>query len=152
MRICIAVGAVALASLASVGAAQTLPQIEAPTNIIPPSGLAFKAADGKSRIASPTDPLPVATRGEAFQLVTANATGPAVTLVGGTYVLTQLCTGYGTVTLRYRGPDGATMVGMLSKTAADSGGGTAVSFGTGAIVDVTLSGTTGCNVALARIP
>lgn len=152
MKSCLVAGAMALAGLSSVAMAQGLPKITPPSTFIPPAGVAFNATDGSSLIASPSTPLPVAARGEAFQLVTANVPIAPVTLAGGNYVLTQLCASYGTVALRYRGPDGATMIQLVSKTAADSGGGTVLAFGTNAIVDVALSGTTGCNVTLARIP
>ncbi len=153
MKSCLVAGAMALACLiATPAAAQNYPQIVAPSNVVPPQGVAFKAADGSTNVASPTTPLPVATRVEAFQLATANTAAPPVALVGGSYIWAQGCTGYGSVALRYRGPDGATMVTMVTKTAADSAGGTLVQLGGGAIVDVALSGTTGCSVSLTRVP
>lgn len=152
MRLRLFAGVLALACLSTGAVAQSLPPIAAPSNIIPPAGVAFNAADGTPRIATPSTPLPVAARGEAFQLVTANVPIAPVTLAGGNYVLTQLCATYGSIALRYRGPDGATMIQLVSKTAADSGGGTVLAFGTNAIVDAALSGTTGCNATLARIP
>lgn len=153
MKTCLWAGAVALACLATVATAQSnLPPIVSGGNIIQPGGLAFNAQDGKPRIVSTAEPLPTTSRVETFRLATANVPGNAATLFGGSYVLTQACASYGTVTLRYLGPDGTTMTAMLTKTASDSAGGTLVSLGASAIVDVTLAGTTGCNVTLSRIP
>lgn len=115
-------------------------------------GVSAALADKSGVAIDATNPLPVATRVEAFQLATANTAAPPVALVGGSYIWAQGCTGYGSVALRYRGPDGATMVTMVTKTAADSAGGTLVQLGGGAIVDVALSGTTGCSVSLTRVP
>ncbi|WP_343528769.1 hypothetical protein [Sphingomonas sp.] len=124
------------------------------TYITPPAYVPVdKTAQVLGSSASPVTVTGVTTGfREAFQLASGNTASSPATLFGGAYVLTQGCTTYGTVTLRYRGPDGVTMIGMVSKTAADSGGGTVVSFGGGAIVDVSLSGTAGCNVALSRVP
>lgn len=140
-----------LASMPVMASAQSKP-IAAPGSFVPQGAIAYGAAGATATPVTPTSPLPVMTRGESFQLVTANAPAAAVTLVGGSYVFAQLCTGYGSIALRYRGPDGATMVTLASKTAADSGGGTVFSFGTNAIVDAVVSGTTGCNATLARMP
>jgi len=146
-------GAIALACLpAAPAVGQEYPKIVAPSSIVPPSGVAYKAADGSTNVVSPVTPLPVAGRQEVVALATANAAAPAVAVYGGSYVLNQGCTAYGSVTLRYRAADGATMLTLLSKTAADSTGGTLISLGTNTIVDVALSGTTGCNATLARIP
>ncbi len=149
-------GAIALACcLTAPAAAQTYPLSASPEGWARPT--APCVYDPIAKTCAPitaSAPLPVLTinRTETFQLATANTASAPVTLFGGSYVFTQNCTAYGTVTLRYRGPDGATMTAMLSKTAADSSGGTIASFGTGAIVDVSLSGTTGCSATLARIP
>lgn len=143
--------ALALLIAPAMAHAQSKP-VAAPGSFVPQGAIAYGASGAVATPVTPTSPLPVMTRGESFQLITANASAPAAGLVGGAYVFTQLCTGYGTVTLRYRGPDGATMIALLSKTAADSGGGTILSFGSNAIVDVTVSGTTGCNATLAKMP
>lgn len=145
-------GAIALAC-SSVGAsAQTLPRIAAPGTIVPPSGAAFSAPDGSTNIVSNATPLPVGSKAETVRLAIANVAGQAATLYGGSYVLSQACASYGTVTLRYLAPDGVTMTALVAKTAADANGGSPVSLGSSAIVDVVLSGTTGCNVSLSRIP
>lgn len=102
----------------------------------------------------PTDATGAPTgagRQELVQLATSNTAAPAVAVFGGTYILTQACTAYGSVVLRYRGPDGATMVALLARTAAEAGG-TTVQLGSKQIVDVALTSTTGCNVTLARVP
>ncbi|WP_343527279.1 hypothetical protein [Sphingomonas sp.] len=137
--------------------AQSKP-IGAPGAFVPQNALSYGTPGNPATAVTPATPLPVGgtvsvePRREAFQLASSNTPASPATLFGGAYVLTQGCMTYGTVTLRYRGPDGVTMIGMVSKTAADSGGGTVVSFGGGAIVDVSLSGTAGCNVALSRVP
>lgn len=66
--------AIALACLSSPLAAQSIPKIVAPSTIVPPAGVAFTGADGQTKYASPTDPLPT----------TAAALAPAavVSLVG----------------------------------------------------------------------
>lgn len=101
-----------------------------------------------------TNPVPVATNGkqESYNLIDANSVAPAQTVYGGSYVFSQSCSGYGTVTLRYRGPDGATMQVLVTKTATDAAGGTLVSLASYVVVDATVSGTTGCNATIARVP
>ncbi|WP_343526906.1 hypothetical protein [Sphingomonas sp.] len=141
----------------ALAAAQSKP-VASPGAFVPQNALSYGTPGSPATAVTPATPLPVGgtvsvePRREAFQLASGNTASSPATLFGGAYVLTQGCTTYGTVTLRYRGPDGVTMIGMVSKTAADSGGGTVVSFGGGAIVDVSLSGTAGCNVALSRVP
>lgn len=152
MHVLLRVGAMALACLSAPGLAQTsLPQIVPPSTIIPPAGVAFVGADGKTYIAAPATPLPVAGKQESAALVTANAPAAAVTLYGGSYVLNQLCATYGSVALRYRAADGVTMTPLVTKVAADTVA-TVVQFGSGAVVDATVSASTGCNVTLSRIP
>lgn len=143
--------ALALLLAPALACAQSKP-IAAPGSFVPQGAVAYGASGAAATPVTPTTPLPVMTRGESFQLVTANTPAAAVALVGGAYVFSQLCTGYGSIALRYRGPDGATMTTLVSKTAADSAGGTVFSFGTNAIVDAVVSGTTGCNATLARMP
>ncbi|QPT09724.1 hypothetical protein [Sphingomonas paucimobilis] len=92
-----------------------------------------------------------AGRQELVQLATSNTAAPAATVFGGTYILTQACSAYGAVVLRYRGPDGTTMIALLIKTSAEAGG-TTVQLGSKQVVDVALTSTTGCNVTLARVP
>lgn len=147
-------GAIALACLLAAPAVgqTTYPKIIAPSTIVPPQGVAFADTDGSTKIASPATPLPVAGRQEMVTLATANTAAPAATLYGGTYILNQACSAYGSVTLRYRSPDGATMLPLTTKSAPDSGGGSTIQFGSAQVVDVTLTGTTGCNVTLSRVP
>lgn len=152
MRTLLWAGAMALACFSTSAAAQTTyPKIVAPSTIVPPSGVAFTDVDGSTKVASPATPLPVAGRQESVALVTANTAIAPVTLYGGTYILTQACTGYGSVALRYRSPDG-TMLILATKVVGDTGGGTVFQFGTSQVVDVLLTGTTGCTVTLSRIP
>ena len=94
----------------------------------------------------------MATRAERLVLVGNNVAVAPVTALGGLYVLNQSCNGYGTVTLRYLGADGITMLPLLTRTASDTGGGTNIYLGAGAVVDINLSGTSGCNANLARVP
>lgn len=89
---------------------------------------------------------------ESFQLASANAASAAVTAYGGDYILSQACTGYGTVALQVRGPDGATWLPLVTKTAADTNGGTGIALGSYAVVRVSLMGTAGCNAILSRVP
>ncbi len=140
------------AVLPAAGLAQTLPPIGAPGSMIPLAGSAFTDADGRPRGVSTATPLPTAGKQELAALVTANTPAQPVTLFGGTYVFNQLCTAYGSVTLRYRAADGTTMLPLITKITADASGGTAVQFGSGQVVDAALAGTTGCNVTLARMP
>lgn len=89
---------------------------------------------------------------EAFKLATANAASAAVTVYGGDYILTQTCTGYGTVTFQVLGPDAATWLPLASYTSTDTGSGHGFALGAYARVRVTITGTTGCNALLARVP
>lgn len=142
--------AMALVAMPGLAAAQTKP-VAAPGAFVPQSALAY---GGNGKAATPVTretPLPVGTI-EPVTLASANAATAPVALYGGSYVLNQFCTGYGSVTLRYRAADGATMLPLLSRAAADAGGGTPLQFASGQTVDVALSGTTGCFVTLNRIP
>jgi hypothetical protein len=103
--------------------------------------------DGSGQLMAAASP-----KQEVFALVAANVPSAPATVTGGSYILTQDCSAYGSLTLRYQGPDGATMTALLTKTSTDIGGGTLVSLGSAQVVDVTLSGTTGCNAKLARNP
>lgn len=89
---------------------------------------------------------------ESYQLVAANVPSAAVTVYGGNYILSQTCTAYGTLTLQVRGPDGTTYQTVTSKTSSDTTGGTAIALGSFATVRATVTGTTGCNAILARVP
>lgn len=97
-------------------------------------------------------PLPVTGVSEAFNLVAANVPGAQATVSGGHYVVSQSCSAYGTLTLRYRGPDGSTMLPLLSRTTGDSGGGTLLSLAAGTVIDAAVTGTTACNASLVRVP
>ncbi|WP_153006114.1 hypothetical protein [Sphingomonas sanguinis] len=152
MKSCLVAGAMALACLPNAATSQAkLPPVKDwAGNTVPGSASSILDKDG-----TPIDilnPLPVAGRQEAVTLATANVAAPAAKVYGGTYVFNQGCGAYGSVALRYRAADGATMITLVTKTSADSAGGTLLSLGTNTIVDVALSGTTGCNVTLARIP
>lgn len=108
--------------------------------------------DGTGKTAAcgaPGSPMTTAGRQERAQLVTANVPAGAQAVYGGNYLFDQACSAYGTITLRTRGADGATMVTVLSRSAGDM---TMVALGSGATVDATVSGTTGCNAALSRVP
>lgn len=133
-------GAIALALIATPAASQTLtPQC--------------RNAGGAYVPCTPT--VQVDRNGNAYDtsVVLASANTPAgpITLSGGTYAYSQLCAGYGSVALRYRAADGSTMIPLVTKVVADAGA-TAIQFGAGSVVDVALTGTTGCNVTLSRVP
>ena len=59
--------------------------------------------------------------------------------LGGLYILNQSCGGYGSLTLRYLAADGVTMLPLLTRTASDTGGGTNIYLGAGAVVDISLA-------------
>lgn len=151
MKILLLAGAVALACCPAPSMGQTrLPPVKDwYGSTIPGDATTLVDKDGKP--IDLTNPLPVSGRQETAVLATGNTAGPATTLYGGTYILTQACTGYGSVALRYRAPDG-TMLTLATKIVGDTGGGTTLQFGASQIVDVLLTGTTGCNVILSRIP
>lgn len=127
-------------------------------SIMAPAGYAALQApcsrqpDGRCLPVSVTQPLPVAPPQERLALVTANTPADPLMVFGGIYVVSQDCTGYGTLTVRYLGPDGAAMMPLLVRTAGDMAGGTLVTLASGAVVDAVLNGTTGCNASLARVP
>lgn len=107
------------------------------------------------RACSAETPIPVGGKQESTALVVGNVARPAATLYGGSYILTQACSAYvgEGLTVSYRGPDGATFVPLVSKTAADAGGGTELTLGSGAVVRATIAaGTTGCEAQIARVP
>lgn len=93
-----------------------------------------------------------AGRRESFQLAAGNAAAAAVTVYGGDYILSQTCTGYGSLALQVRGPDGASWLTLVTKTASDLGNGTGIALGSYAAVRVAVTGTSGCNAILARVP
>lgn len=151
MRLRFLAGAIALACSPAPSAGQVrLPPVKDwYGSTIPGGATALVDKDGKQ--IDLINPLPVSGRQETAALATGNIAAPAATLYGGTYILTQACTAYGSVALRYRAPDGV-MVPLATKIVPDSGGGSVFQFGTSQIVDVLLTGTTGCNVILSRIP
>ncbi|WP_433910358.1 hypothetical protein [Sphingomonas yabuuchiae] len=152
MRTLLWVGAMALACLSTSAAAQTFPLSASPEGWARPTSPCVY--DPLTRFCTPVStatPLPVAGRQESVALATANTPIAPTTLYGGNYIFTQACTAYGSVALRYRAPDGS-MITLATKVVGDTGGGTAFQFGTSQVVDVLLTGTTGCNVTLSRIP
>ena len=89
---------------------------------------------------------------EGLPLATANVAAPAQTVYGGTYIFAQMATAYGTVALQVMGPDGVTYETVISKSATDTTGGTAIQLQGGATVKAVLTGTTAANVTLTRVP
>lgn len=89
---------------------------------------------------------------EAFALASANVASPPVAVYGGTYILNQVCTTYGTVTFQAQGPGGGAFQTVASYTAATTTGGVIFQLGTQQVVQVTLAGTTGCAIKLSRVP
>ncbi|WP_341210664.1 hypothetical protein [Sphingomonas paucimobilis] len=139
------------AACPAVALAQNYPPTGAPGSLVPLTGSSFTNGAGKTLGVTPATPLPVAEKQESVLLASGNVAVPAGTLYGGNYILNQTCSGYGTVALRYQAADGVTMVSLLTKSVADTSG-TVLQFGSSAVVDVLLTGTTGCNVTLSRIP
>lgn len=144
--------AMAGAAACLAGGSAAAQSVRLPGGFVPGAGVGYGAAGDSWTAVTAATPLPVAAKAEAFQLVTANVASAPVTVYGGSYVVAQACAGYGTVTVRYRGPDGGAMLPLLTRTAADAAGGTLVSLGTATTIDATVTGTTGCNVSLSRVP
>lgn len=95
---------------------------------------------------------PTTTTPETYKLISANVPSAAVTVQGGTYLLTQTCTLYGSVSLKVLGPDGVSLLTLVTKILLDTGLGNQVVLGAGATVSMTVAGATGCNATLARVP
>ncbi|BCI72747.1 hypothetical protein SUS17_1448 [Sphingomonas sp. S17] len=145
-------GAIGILLSLVAGPAAMAQQVAAPAGYAPLTAPCTTQPDGRCAALSGDTPMPVATRAERLVLVGNNVAVAPVTALGGLYVLNQSCNGYGTVTLRYLGADGITMLPLLTRTASDTGGGTNIYLGAGAVVDINLSGTSGCNANLARVP
>lgn len=126
--------------------------VQFPGGFAPGVSLCVQQAGGACQPAGAQTPLPVTGVTEAFNLVAANVPGAQATVFGGQYVVSQACATYGTLNVRYRGPDGLTMLPLLSRSAADSGGGTLVSLAAGTVIDAAVNGTTACNASLVRVP
>lgn len=144
----LAMGALSLALAAPVGAQQVV----APAGYAPLTAPCVVQGDTRCAAISSDAPMPVATRAERLLLASNNVAAAPVTAQGGVYVLNQMCSGYGTVVLRYLAADGVSMLPLVSRNGTDMGGGTSLYLGTGSVVDVQLSGTTGCSAYLARVP
>lgn len=141
-----------LSSCSHVAPVAAQSRVQTPGGTAPGTSVGYGAKDGAWTPVTTATPLPTGGKQESFVLVASNTPASPVTAYGGTYVFSQACSAYGTLSLRYRGPDGATMMAMLSKTAADTAGGTMIALGTNAVIDATVSGTTACNATLTRIP
>lgn len=96
--------------------------------------------------------IPCGSPQEGFQLASGNVASPAATVFGGDYILDQVCSAYGSLQLQRLGPDGATWITSLTKTAADGAAPTGITIGGKAQVRVVLSGTAGCAATLTRVP
>lgn len=126
-----------------------------PSGSAPGTSIGFGEVNGPFTAVTGNTPLPISGKQENFALATANTASSAAIVYGGAYILTQGCTTYnsGSLTFRYRGPDGVTLVTLVTKSATDSGGGTLISLGSNTVVDVMLpNGSTGCNATLSRVP
>ena len=113
-------------------------------------GVAFTDVDGSTKVASPATPLPVTGRQESVALVTANTAIAPVTLYGDLHPHPGL---HGLWQRRAA----LSVAGWHNAYPGDEGrrrhrGGTVFQFGTSQVVDVLLTGTTGCTVTLSRIP
>jgi hypothetical protein len=123
-------------------------QVQAPT---------YQGPNGETKGGDGVFPLdstngPSFSRREVFLLASANVASAAVNVYGGTYLLNQVCGGYGTVQFQSLGPDGVTYQTVASYTSASTTGGLAVQMGSFQTVRVVLSGTTACNIKLSRVP
>lgn len=144
-------GALALALFPAIAPAQDATSVRAPAGYAPLQAPCVRQDDGGCLAVSKVAPLPTGVR-ESVQLVAGNTTAAAVTLFGGDYILTQTCTGYGTLTVQARGPDGTAWLTLVTRTASDTGSGTGIALGSYAVVRATVTGTSGCNAVLARVP
>ena len=140
------------AAVAASAAPVAAQDVRLPGRLAPGAAIGFGAEGTSWTPVTPATPLPVADRQESFALVVANSSAAPATVYGGRYVVTQNCASYGTVSVRYRGPDGVAMATLFARTAADAGGGTLVTLGSNAVVDATVADATGCNVSLSRVP
>ncbi|MEG3156280.1 hypothetical protein [Sphingomonas sp. RB1R13] len=127
-------------------------QVQAPAGYAPLTAPCVVQGDGRCTAITADAPMPVASRAERLVLASSNVAAAPATTLGGLYVVNQMCSGYGTVVLRYLAADGSTMLPLVSRSTGDSGGGTTLYLGAGTVVDVQLSGMTGCGVQLARVP
>lgn len=143
-------------SLAAADAtAQTATSVQAPGGYAPVSAPCVQQRDGSCVPVNSNAPLPVTGHQEVVQIVSGNVAQAPQAVYGGVYTLMQSCADYGggALALRYRGPDGVAMMPLVARTATDNGGGTLITLGSNAIVDVTLpTGATSCNAMLARVP
>lgn len=102
---------------------------------------------------SHASPLPVGGKQESFPLANANVASGAVTVYGGDYIFAQMASAYGTLKLQILGPDGATWLDLISKTASDSdGAGIGLALASNAQLRVVLTGTTAAFATLKRVP
>lgn len=136
-----------------VAAAMLLPavaiaQVTGPRYLDPSGGI--HDAEGVFPLDAPGGPS--FSRREIFALATSNTASAPVTTYGGAYILNQVCSTYGTVTVQALGPDGVTYQTIATYSAAPAGGGVALSLGSYQVVRVQLAGTAGCNIKLARVP
>jgi hypothetical protein len=124
-----------------------------PAGSAPSAAIGFGTLGGSFTSVDPAHPLPV-TRSpqESVALASANVAASPATLYGGDYIAAQTCSGYGTIAWQVRGPDGATYQTILSRTMPDTAGGAEIKLGSNAVVRVVLTGTTGCNALLTRVP
>ncbi|TCP33287.1 hypothetical protein [Sphingomonas sp. BK235] len=146
-------GAIALALIPAIASAQTAASVAAPAGYAPMSAACVAQVDGSCVAVSAAAPLPTGSVRETVRLALANVPSAAQTIYGGTYILTQSCSAYGTLNFQVLGPDGVTFATAASKTASDTGAsGTVIGLGSNASVRVTISGTTGCAAILSRVP
>lgn len=144
--------AVAGAAMAMASPSALAQQVQAPAGYAPLTAPCVVQGDGRCTAISGDAPMPVASKAERLVLASNNVAAAPAPALGGLYILNQMCSGYGSVVLRYLAADGSTMLPLVSRSAGDAGGGTSLYLGAGTVVDVQLSGTTGCGVQLARVP
>jgi len=85
---------------------------------------------------------------EQFVLLPTNP----VQVYGGNYIFTQSGTGYGSIILDILSADGSTWAPLVTKTAAETDGGTAVTLGAGATVRARAVNMTTSYAKLSRVP
>lgn len=141
-----------LALFAGQAHGQTAGSIQFPSGYAPGQAPCTAQTDGTCAPVSAATPLPVSGKQESLSLASANSAAAGTAVYGGDYVFSQSCLTYGSVALQAVGPDGATYQTLVARSAADSTGGTGITFGSNAMVRVALTGTTGCNATLSRVP
>lgn len=144
-------GAIGILLSLVAGPAAMAQQVAALAGYAPLTALCTTQPDGRCAALSGDTPMPVATRAERLVLVGNNVAVAPVTALGALCVEPEL--------QRLWHGDAALFGGGRHHDAAAAdphgvrhGRGTNIYLGAGAVVDINLSGTSGCNANLARVP